>query len=69
MKSDRNGCSTCLPGEEQWEAFTSAFNRRRYIQYDYRTPAGELFSCVVPDLETARQKRDKWLEVKGHCSA
>ena len=66
MKSDQNGCSTCAPGQEQWEKLRSPnrFDRNVYYQYDYRTLAGELFSCVAPDLEIARQKRDKWLMTK-----
>ena len=61
MKSDQNGCSTCPPGEERWEAFRVGRSRKQYIQYDYRTPGGKLFSCVAPDIKTARNKRDRWL--------
>jgi len=61
MKSDVNGCSTTKAGQEQWEEFSSNITRGRRVQYDYRTPEGKLFSCVAKDLESARQKRDKWL--------
>ena len=67
MKSDRRGCSTCLPGQENWEGFISAINKKRYIQYDYRTPGGKLFSCVAPTLEEARQRRDHWLQKMSLC--
>jgi hypothetical protein len=65
MKSDKNGCSTCAPGGEQWEAFRAGKGKRRYLQYDYRTPGGELFSCVAVDLQAARQKRDGWLKARN----
>lgn len=48
------------PGQEQHEAF----NRRgkRIVQYDYRHPNGDLFSCVRPDLESCREARDEWIK-------
>ena len=60
MKSDVSGCSTCSPGEEQWERFTKRGTRMVLMQYDYRTPAGDLFSCVAKTLEECRSRRDKW---------
>lgn len=62
MKTDIKGCSTCAKGQEQVESFTA--NGREYVQYDYRHTTGDLFSCVAPDLERARLRRDKWIEVK-----
>lgn len=67
MKTDRNGCSTCPPGGEQWEEYTESVypSPRAYravrVQYDYRTPDGILFSCIAKSLEAARAKRDAWL--------
>jgi hypothetical protein len=61
MQRDHNGCSTCLPGTEQWETFISHTIRQRLMQYEYRTLDGRLFSCVAPSLDTARQRRDAWL--------
>lgn len=63
MKNDVNGCSTCANGAENYEFFTMAIGRKkvRRIQYDYRAPDGELFSCVVGSLDEARKKRDEWL--------
>lgn len=64
MKSDKNGCSTCKPGQEQWEEFaisTGYFNSSTRIQYDYRTHAGVLFSCTAHSLNAARAKRDAWI--------
>lgn len=60
MKTDKNGCSTCQPGKEQYETFT--MQGKKYVQYDYRTESGELFACVKPTLAECRQKRDLWLE-------
>ena len=59
MKSDVNGCSTCPKGQEQYEEFT--MGRKKYVQYDYRTEDGELFSCVKIDLAKCRFARDMWL--------
>ena len=56
MKKDKKGCSTCLPGEEQYEEY-----KGRKVQYDYRTIDGTLFSCVDISLENCRTKRNKWL--------
>jgi hypothetical protein len=66
MKSDINGCSTCPTGKEHYETFMhhSMGHTKEYIQYDYRHTTSELFSCVAPDLENARYRRDKWLKSK-----
>ena len=58
MKDDINGCSTTQAGQEQYEEFRHG--GRKFIQYDYRTPAGKLFSCVAKTLSEARNRRDKW---------
>jgi len=57
--------SILQPGQEQYEVFASRVTRKKCCQYDYRTSTGELFSTVAPTLESARNKRDKWLESKG----
>ena len=64
MKTDVNGCSTCKPGQEQYEYFNTTIGRKnvRKIQYDYRHKDGELFSCVANSLDEAREKRDQWME-------
>jgi len=60
MKTDIKGCSTCLNGQESFEPF---FHKgQEYIQYDYRTDDGQLFSTVARDLANARKKRNNWLE-------
>ena len=61
------GVSTTKSGEEKYEKFTTRVGRksRTMYQYDYRTPDGELFSCVAPSLESCRAKRDAWLEKRG----
>lgn len=61
------GVSTTKSGEEKYEKFTTRVGRksRTMYQYDYRTPEGELFSCVAPSLESCRMKRDAWLEKRG----
>lgn len=60
MKYDKQGCSTCPRGGEQFETFR--FNSKEYVQYDYRKFDGELFTCVEPNVETARARRDAWLK-------
>lgn len=66
MKSDINGCSTCMVGCENYEFYTQKLGRKTYrmVQYDYRHPDGELFSCCAPSLEEARRRRDIWMEKK-----
>jgi hypothetical protein len=66
MKSDKQGCSTCARGQEQYEEYYSAVSRRNMVQYDYRDIGGELFGCVAPTLEKCREKRDKWIEDHGY---
>lgn len=61
MKNDINGCSTCSIGQENYEYFTD-YRDREFVQYDYRTNSGKLFSCVATSLEIAREKLDKWLK-------
>lgn len=61
MKTDVNGCSTTVPGQEQWEEFTSPLFKGNRVQYDYRTHEGKLFSCIAKSLKDARRKRDAWL--------
>ena len=61
MKSDINGCSTCLEGQEQYEEYFSTVLNCNVVQYDYRAINGELFSCCAINLRHARDKRDKWL--------
>jgi len=61
MKTDVNGCSTTSPGSEQYEYYTNSQGEKR-IQYDYRTPEGELFSCIALSLQFAREKRDAWFD-------
>lgn len=63
MKTDENGCSTCLAGEEHYEKIRLPHNKRiNGVQYDYRHPVtGNLFSCIAINLFVARQKRDIWV--------
>lgn len=59
------------PGKEQFEDFiltrhlTRDRKEAKRVQYDYRTPAGELFSCVAKTLDEARARRDAWLAEKA----
>jgi uncharacterized protein DUF3873 len=59
VESDIKGCSTCPKGQEQHETFMR--DGKEFVQYDYRTNGGELFSCVAGSLELARQQRDSWM--------
>ena len=68
-KMTKNGLSTTkTPGQEQYQKFTGkeggGFRSKPYVQYDYRHPDGELFSCVKPTLESCRAARDAWLDRK-----
>lgn len=59
--NDEHGCSLCkTAGSENYEKFK--MRKKTYYQYDYRHTNGELFTCVAPTLEAARERRDKWLE-------
>ena len=59
MKTDVKGCSTCPKGQEQFETFMR--DGKEFVQYDFRTAGGQLFSCVSGSLEIARQQRDDWM--------
>ena len=56
--NDNRGCSVCPAGSENYEVFTT----RLRVQYDYRTPDGELFATVASSLIECRHRRDEWLE-------
>lgn len=62
MRTDKDGRSTCKPGEEHWEEYWSFTLGKNLIQYDYRTPGGKLFSCIDLSLDLARKQKNKWLE-------
>jgi len=70
MKSDKNGVSTCKPGEEGYEFFEIQLGHQSAsrIQYDYCTPDGMLFSCIAKSLNEARAKRDTWLAEQDRIS-
>lgn len=57
MKTDKRGCSTCPKETEHYEFFN--YRGKKYVQYDYRDSTGKLFSCVAPNLKTAREKMQK----------
>lgn len=60
---NKNGCSVCEPEQEIYTSFAPLHRpRQTFIQYDYRTKDGKLFSCVKPDLMACRDARDKWLK-------
>jgi hypothetical protein len=65
MKTDVQGHSTCPVGKESFETFYSSFKKRDLVQYDYRHSDGELFTTVALNVESARSKRDQWLENKS----
>ncbi len=59
MKTDVNGCSTCLAGQEQWEQFYMPRYHKKMYQYEYRHPVtGTLFTTISPTLALARNRRD-----------
>ena len=64
MKTDQQGCSTCPVGQEQYEELKPmglSIRGSSWIEYEYRKPTGELFTCIVKTLKQARQERDRWL--------
>ena len=62
MDTDKKGCSTCPAGKEHYENFRHPSKKNVVmVQYDYRTPTGNLFTTVAKTLEEARQRRDEWL--------
>lgn len=56
--------STCLEGEEQYEAFL--VRASVYYHYDYRAPDGVLFSTIAPTLEECRKRKKEWFIHHGH---
>ena len=61
--SDNRGCSVCEAGKENYTTFSTRLGRKQVkrVQYDYRTPEGDLFACVGQSLDDCRRKRDEWL--------
>lgn len=59
---NKNWCSACAPGCENYTSFTTKLRgkRVRLLQYDYREKNGRLFSCVGESLAVCRKKRDEW---------
>ena len=63
MKTDKNGVSTCLAGQENYEYYD--YMGRKRIQYEYRSAlTGELFTCTSVNLELARERRDEFLKAE-----
>lgn len=61
--NDNRVCSVCPAGSENYEVFTTRLRGKRVkrVQYDYRTPDGELFATVASSLTECRHRRDEWL--------
>lgn len=53
MKTDRQGCSTCRPGQELYETYRSQTGKV-LVQYEFRDVDGELFTTIAPTLEEAQ---------------
>lgn len=49
----------CAKGKESYETFN--MSGKSYVQYDYRAPDGELFSCVKRNVRFCREARNRWL--------
>ena len=65
MRTDKQGCSSCPTGQEQFETYTGKTTGEEYVQYDYRHTDGHLFSTIARTLDAARARRDRWLRQKG----
>ena len=61
--NDNRGCSVCEAGKENYTTFSTRLGRKQVkrVQYDYRTPEGDLSACVGQSLDDCRRKRDEWL--------
>ena len=61
--NDNRGCSVWEAGKENYTTFSTRLGRKQVkrVQYDYRTPEGDLFACVGQSLDDCRRKRDEWL--------
>ena len=68
MRTDKNGVSTCLAGQENHEPYV--IRGRQWVQYEYRSElTGELFSCVSANIEIARDRRDEFLRKEKEYKA
>lgn len=64
-----NGVSTCKEhGSEHYEHFISRRHghRHQFVQYDYRTLDGELFTCVRDTLDACRLACAEWLSLRSN---
>jgi hypothetical protein len=60
---NKNGATRCTgKDQERYEYFKMGYGKKakKMVQYDYRNQEGELFSCVAPTLEKARQKKENY---------
>ena len=62
MNTDKNGCSTCPAGQEQWDQFYIPRFHKKMYQYEYRHPVTKkLFTTIAPTLALARNRRDLFI--------
>ena len=59
---NKNGCSVCEAGKENYTTYEHDRTGHEWYQYDYRHTDGRLFSCVGASLDSCRAKRDLWLQ-------
>jgi hypothetical protein len=68
MKTDVQGCSTCVIGGFQVEPFVDIFGRRLW-QWDYRDPDGKLHSGISINQQSAQLRAldilNAWRRRKG----
>ena len=68
MRTDKNGVSTCIAGQEYYEYFD--YMGRKRVQYEYRsTLTGDLFTCAAVNLDLARERRDIFLKEEQRKAA
>lgn len=60
---NKNGCSVCATGSENYCTFSTRLRGKnvKMYQYDFRAENGKLFSTVASTLAECRRKRDEWL--------
>ena len=58
--NDNRGCSVCEAGKENYTTFSTRLGRKQVkrVQYDYRTPEGDLFACVGQSFLGLRLEKD-----------
>ena len=53
-------------GSELWVGYQGPFRTSKWqYRYCYRHTDAELFSCIAPNVASARKMRDKWIKARA----